>query len=102
MATIKTIKLKRNPQSTMGSGPASESTPVEATGAAPAAETAPQPAAVAAPVPIPVAGPKVSGKSYMPYVVAASLVAIIFLVILGLQYSEISYFAESPSVWVNK
>ena len=105
MATIKTIKLKRNSQMGETSGDMPESAPEETPAMEPAAEgatqtTAAHPTSTAVPGSMPVVGPKVSGKSYMPYMIMAIVVVVIFLVILGLQYSEIAFFQAPPSVWV--
>lgn len=113
MATMKTIKLKRNPQAAEISGELPEATQEVTASVDPAvggeAHTSatqtpePNPAATLPDAdPVPNAGPKVSGKSYTPYVIMASVVIVLFLVILGLQYSEKAYFEAVPSVWAGK
>ena len=95
MTTIKTIKLKR---ATVESEAApAETAPVAASEAAiPASMSrAPAPAAAAA-------QGGGSAKSYMPYMIFALLVVILFAVIMGLQYSEFSFYEAEPSVWVKK
>ncbi len=38
----------------------------------------------------------------MPYVIAATLVVVFFLVIMALQQMEISLYQAEPSVWLKK
>ena len=100
MTTVRTIKLKRNPQGSSEPVSLTESAPAEATQAEP---TAVSDAPVVAAMPGRVtAGPVVSKKAYLPYVIAASLIVIACLVIMGLQYSEMSLYKAPPSVWAQK
>lgn len=101
MTTVRTIKLKRNPQTLQE--PASASSESDASAPSDQAPApAAQPAAVASAAPVAAAGSQVSAKSYLPYVIAASVVALFFLIIMGLQYSEMSLYQAEPSVWVKK
>lgn len=105
MSTIRTIKLKRN--TTVGSDLAAPPlTSPETADASPIENGTPQVAVAreAAPVAEPVVakGATVSGKSYRPYAIAASVVVVLFLVMMGLQYSEISFYQADPSVWLKK
>jgi hypothetical protein len=95
MTTVRTIKLKRNPQ--ISQEPSSTALPTEAS-----TPGAPQPEAAQAAAPLVASGPQVSAKSYMPYVICASVVVLFFLIIMGLQYSEMSLYQADPSVWVKK
>lgn len=90
MTTVRTIKLKRT-SSDFAAAPATEA----------GAGTTPQ-AIEPGPAIAVTAAKGASGKSYMPYMVAALLVVIIFLAIMGLQYSEFSFYQAEPSVWVRK
>jgi len=103
MTTVRTIKLKRIPQGTTEAvslnAPAPEAAPE---GSDTQATSAAQPATPSAPAPQVVAGANVSGKSYLPYTIAASVVVVLFLVIMGIQYSEISLYQAEPSVWIRK
>ena len=96
MTTVRTIKLKRNPQASQEVSPSSSPTNASTPGGAPQPEAAP----VAAP--LVASGPQVSAKSYLPYVISASVVVLFFLIIMGLQYSEMSLYQAEPSVWVKK
>lgn len=91
MSTIRTIKLKR-------ASADSESAPAAAV---PGAEPIP-PQASPGPAPTLAAAKGASSKSYMPYMIFAVLVVIAFVVIMGLQYSEFSFYEAPPSVWVKK
>jgi hypothetical protein len=108
MTTVRTIKLKRNP--TGSSEPMSLNVPTpEASAATPAEEGAtqattatPSPAPAAASAPAPAMAGAISAKSYLPYAIAAGVVVAFFLIIMGLQYSEMSLYQADPSVWVRK
>jgi hypothetical protein len=65
------------------------------------AEASPE-ASSPSPVAPAVAARGVSGKTYTPYVIAASLVVIVFIVIMLLQQMEISLYQAEPSVWLKK
>lgn len=94
MTTIKTIKLKR---ASVGGEPAAEANP--------GAEPQPSVPSQASPAPVPAAPAAKGGgsaKSYMPYMLFALLVVILFAVIMGLQYSEFAFYQAEPSVWVKK
>lgn len=101
MPTIRTIKLKR---ANSGSSPASLNDPtpeaplegLDSPAEASSRASSPSPAAPA------VAARGVSGKTYMPYVIAATLVVVFFLVIMALQQMEISLYQAEPSVWLKK
>jgi hypothetical protein len=101
MSTIRTIKLKR---ANSDSSPASLNDPTPE--AAPEGMGSPAEAIPHASSPGPaapaVAARGVSGKTYMPYVIAATLVVVIFLVIMALQQMEISLYQAEPSVWLKK
>ena len=86
MTTVRTIKLKRS-----NTGPDQGSANTPGATSAPAADAAAQPAE----------GATLSRKSYLPYTLAASVVVILILVIMGLQYSEMSLYKAAPSVWVS-
>lgn len=93
MTTVRTIKLKRSPQ-------VSETAPEIPQDDAPASEMASAaPEETSAPV---VVKATVSGKSYLWFVIMASLATIGILVIMGLQYSEWSFYGAEPSVWLKK
>jgi len=95
MTTVRTIKLKRNLQVSQELSPSSSPTVASTPGA-------PQPEAAPAAAPLIASGPQVSAKSYLPYVISASVVVLFFLIIMGLQYSEMSLYQAEPSVWVKK
>ncbi len=101
MSTIRTIKLKR---ANSDSSPASLNDPTpNATpeGSESPAEVSPKDSSPA-PIASTVAARGVSGKTYMPFVIAASLVVVGFLVIMLLQQLEISFYQAEPSVWLTK
>jgi hypothetical protein len=101
MSTIRTIKLKR---ANSDSSPASLNDPTPE--AAPEGMDSPDEASPQASSSTPnapaVAARGVSGKTYTPYVIAASLVVIVFIVIMLLQQMEISLYQAEPSVWLKK
>ena len=108
MTTVRTIKLKRNPTGSSEPMALNITTP-EASAAAPTEEGAtqatiatPSPALAAAAAPTPALVGAISAKSYMPYAIAAGVVVVFFLIIMGLQYSEMSLYQADPSVWVRK
>ena len=108
MTTVRTIKLKRNP--TGSSEPMALNIPTPETSAAAPAEAGATQAAIATQTPAPVAAAApapamagaISAKSYLPYAIAAGVVVAFFLIIMGLQYSELSLYQADPSVWVRK
>ncbi len=118
MTTVRTIKLKRSSQAygdssgsaNLSSPAAPESTPPpDVTSAEPAApaQTAAAPAhpeetsAAPAPAHVAVAAPKtVPDKSTVWFMLIALFAAIGIMVILGLQYSEMSFYKLAPSVWL--
>jgi len=107
MTTVRTIKLKRVPQGmseqvTLNAPSAESAAASPAGGAAAQATPAASPEVATTPVPKIASGATVSGKSYLPYTLAASFVVVIFLVIMGLQYSEMSLYQAEPSVWISK
>lgn len=110
MTTVRTIKLKRPTAAAQDMDvPAPQpavQAPAEANVAPDAGEAASAPEAAApvaaAPVAQPAAGTAVSAKSYLPYALAAAVVVVLFLVMMGLQYSEMSFYESEPSVWVKK
>ena len=99
MTTVRTIKLKRNPQP-------SDTVPDDIPDTMPVQETskasAESPAATnAEPVEThPVS--RASSKSYTAFVILALLAAIGIMAIIGLQYSELSFYKAEPSVWLKK
>jgi len=101
MSTIRTIKLKR---ANSDSSPASLNDPTpeaSAEGIDSPVEASPHassPKLGASPV----TARGVSGKTYTPFVIAASLVVVVFLVIMLLQQMEISFYQAEPSVWLKK
>lgn len=106
MTTVRTIKLKRNPQASPESAPAT--LPTADAAQAPQDSTPPTQATMAPQQPVaavpaqPVKGTSASAKSYMPYTIFASVVVLFFLIIMGLQYSEMSHYSADPSVWIGK
>lgn len=93
MTTLKTIKLKK--------APAAE--PMQAaTETVASAEVAPS-----VPVPLPPPGlepasaarPKVSSKSYLVFAMLAIAATLFCLAVIGMQYSELSFYKADPSVW---
>lgn len=88
MTTIKTIKLKRNPDSSTEGAPlAPQSVGEPRVAAAPAGTT-------------PVGAPSSTGKNPLTVFAVLGLCAVLALVaVIGLQAAEISYFAAIPSVW---
>ncbi len=90
MATIKTIRLRKNPAEEAVS-------PVPESAGKPAAAPAPQ----AAPLGLePVgAAPAAGGGSYTWFAILGIIATLAMLAVIGLQYAEISYFKASPSVW---
>lgn len=103
MVTVRTIKLKRNSQAYGDSGGSGNlaSPEVSETGAPPpnATPSAEQPPSLAQ-EPAPAKASPVSGKSTMWFMLIALFAAISLLAILGLQYSEMSFFKIEPSVWL--
>ncbi len=95
MTTVRTIKLKRSP---LASEPVPETAQEGAPESEMAATAAPEETA-AAPVAVKAT---VSGKSYLWFVIMASLATIGILVIMGLQYSEWKFYGDNPSVWLKK
>jgi hypothetical protein len=101
MSTIRTIKLKRaNSDSSPSSlnDPTPEAAP---SGTESPAEAIPQ-AASPGPAVRTVTARGVSGKTYTPFVIAASLIVIVFIVIMLLQQMEIALYQAEPSVWLKK
>ena len=101
MTTVRTIKLKRNPQLS-ADAPAATPPPAQAAPDGSVDTTAAETMASSMPEPTPVPAATVSAKSYMPFTLCAAAVVLFFLVIMGLQYSEISHYQAEPSVWVKK
>lgn len=92
MPTIKTIKLKK-----VSFGESQETIPVPADApvAAEAAPSAPPPPGLE-----PASSrPKVSGRSFMLYALFAVAATVFCLAIIGMQYTEWSFFKADPSVW---
>lgn len=106
MTTVRTIKLKRSSQAygdssgdgNLSSPSASEIVPTPETASAPP-EGQPEPSASSA-TPEIVAPNVVPGKSTVWFMLIALFAAIGLLIILGLQYSEISFYKDIPSVWL--
>ena len=101
MTTVRTIKLKRgnsDSRSASLNDPTPEASPegIDSPAEASHHASAPSPATHA----VGVRG--VSGKTYTPFVIAASLVVVVFLVIMLLQQMEISLYQAEPSVWLKK
>jgi hypothetical protein len=97
MTTVRTIKLKRSPL-------AADTVPENIQEVSPATETGtatPESTPEESATPL-VAKATVSGKSYLWFVVMASLATIGILVIMGLQYSEWTFYGADPSVWLKK
>jgi len=108
MTTVRTIKLKRNSQGGLETTSLNSSAPDQAS-VSPAEEASTQAATTDGSATSPlsaglpdVQGASVSGRSYLPYMIAAAVVVVVFLVIMGLQYSEMSLYQADPSVWVRK
>lgn len=92
MTTLKTIKLKRAPSAEpMQAAPP----PIASADAAPSVSIPPPPPGLE-----PVSSkPKVSGKSYMIFAIFAIVATLFCLAIIGMQYTELSFYKADPSVW---
>lgn len=113
MVTVRTIKLKRSSQAYGDSGgsgnlsaPMVPETAPPQQNATPASPADPSPpvgsTAPAAPVAAVAAAPKtVPGKSTVWFMLIALFAALGLLIILGLQYSEMSFYKADPSVWLH-
>ncbi|MEI6564858.1 MAG: hypothetical protein WCO42_11195 [bacterium] len=104
MSVVRTIKLKRNPQAS-GGGPAglNDLSAPETTGndgSAPDQGSAPAPALHSSAAAIPTAVATVSRKSSVWFMLIAACAVIGLLTIMGLQYSEWSFYKADPSVWL--
>lgn len=114
MTTVRTIKLKRSSQAygessgsvNLSTPAAAETTPSD--GSAPDSptaatlapgETATQGTGPAGAATAPVAVNTVPGKSPVWFMLVALTAVLGLLVILGLQYSELSFYKLAPSVW---
>ena len=90
MTTLKTIKLKRMPPAE----PIQAATSPEAS-----TETAPPVSAPPGLQPVSSAKPMVSGKSYLIFALLAIAATLFCLAIVGMQYTELSFYKADPSVW---
>jgi hypothetical protein len=104
MVTVRTIKLKRSSQAYGESGSGNLTAP-EASGSGAPAQTATPPveqAGAIAQAPGAAAAPAktVPGKSTVWFMLIALFATISLLAILGLQFSEMSFFKIEPSVWL--
>jgi hypothetical protein len=109
MVTVRTIKLKRSSQAYGDSGgsgnlsaPAAPENVPAPEGAAPSADPVTPSSAPIADAPAPAAAKPntVPGKSTVWFMLIALFAVIGLLTILGLQYSEMSFFKIAPSVWL--
>jgi hypothetical protein len=95
MTTIKTIKLKRNPESAPAVAPLDAETTVAAQ---------PDEAPRAAPIGLEQASSAPSGKrsSFTLFAIFGLCATIALLAVIGLQAAEWTFYAASPSVWTVK
>ena len=102
MTTVRTIKLKRSPQiaDTVPEDVA-EGTPVPEAGMT-EAESSDVVQASMASIHAHTDAPMASTKSYLWFMVMALLAVIGIGVIIGLQYSEWTFYGADPSVWLKK
>ena len=106
MTTVRTIKLKRSSQAygdSSGDGNLSSPAASEITSApdmvAPAPAELTEPSASPA-APDGIAPKTVSAKSTVWFMLIAIFASIGLLIILGLQYSEMSFYKAIPSAWL--
>lgn len=93
MTTLKTIKLKKAPSAE----PMRAATAPVAT-----AEDAPSVLVPSPPLglePVSAAKPRGSSKSYRVFVMLAIAATLFCLAVIGMQYTEMSFYKADPSVW---
>jgi hypothetical protein len=96
MTTLKTIKLKRAPSAEpMQASP----TPIATAETSPSAPSVPPPPPGLEPVS---SKPKASSKSYTAFAILAIVATLFCLAIIGMQYTELSFYKADPSVWSAK
>jgi len=108
MTTVRTIKLKRSSQAygdssgsaNLSSPAAPENAPLPDAAHTQPVEPVPPSAPSAPTAPAAVVQKTVSGKFTLWFMLIALCATIGLLIILGLQYSEKSFYKEAPSVWL--
>ncbi len=88
MATMRTVKLKKTSAESQETIPVPANAPVAATVAPPPPGLEPSSATT-----------KASGKSYLVYALLAVAATLFCIAIIGMQYTEWSFYKADPSVW---